>query len=146
MGFSRPECWSGLPCPPPGALPHPRMEPMSLMSPALAGGSFTTSATWEAHKSTILHYKKQKMKSPPNIHTLKCLLFHGTMVNASKRAVTCIFLATSHSRDKSTITNLPARRSTCMPLFTAPGDQMEDPQVTHCQGFHLRSFGFYKLE
>ena len=37
--FSRQEHWSGLPCPPPGDLPHPRMEPASLMSPALAGGS-----------------------------------------------------------------------------------------------------------
>ena len=26
MGFSRQECWSGLPCPPPGDLPHPGLE------------------------------------------------------------------------------------------------------------------------
>ncbi|XP_055423086.1 uncharacterized protein LOC129643032 isoform X2 [Bubalus kerabau] len=26
-GFSRPEDWSGLPCPPPGDLPDPRIEP-----------------------------------------------------------------------------------------------------------------------
>ena len=49
MGFSRQEYWSGLPCPPPGDLPNPRMEPGSLTSPALTGGFFTTSATWEAH-------------------------------------------------------------------------------------------------
>ena len=36
MGFSRPEYWSGLPCSPPGDLPDPRIEPVSLMSPALA--------------------------------------------------------------------------------------------------------------
>ena len=36
MGFSRQECWSGLPCPFPGDLPNPGVEPMSLMSPALA--------------------------------------------------------------------------------------------------------------
>ena len=48
MGFSRQEYWSGLPCPPPGDLPDPGMEPTSLTSPALAGGLFTTSATWEA--------------------------------------------------------------------------------------------------
>ncbi|CAN0491905.1 unnamed protein product [Rangifer tarandus platyrhynchus] len=48
MGFSRQEYWSGLPCPPPGDLPNPGIEPASLMSPALAGGFFTTSATWEA--------------------------------------------------------------------------------------------------
>ena len=35
MGFSRQEYWSGLPCPPPGDLPDPRIEPVSLMSPAL---------------------------------------------------------------------------------------------------------------
>ena len=45
MGFSRQEYWSGLPCPPPGDLPHPGVEPMSSMSPACGGGFFTTSAT-----------------------------------------------------------------------------------------------------
>ena len=48
LGFSRQKHWSGLPCPPPGDLPDPGMKPTSLMSPALAGGFFTTSATWEA--------------------------------------------------------------------------------------------------
>ena len=42
MGFSRQEYWSGLPCPPPGDLPHPGIEPTSLRSPVLAGGLFTT--------------------------------------------------------------------------------------------------------
>ena len=36
MGFSRQECWSGLPCPSPGDLPDPGIEPTSIMSPALA--------------------------------------------------------------------------------------------------------------
>ena len=48
MGFSRQEYWSGLPGPFPGDLPDPGIEPTSLVSPALAGGFFTTSATWEA--------------------------------------------------------------------------------------------------
>ena len=48
MGFSRQEYWSGLPCPLPGDLPDPGIEPESLMSPALAGGVFTTSNIWEA--------------------------------------------------------------------------------------------------
>ena len=48
MGFSRQEYWSGLPCPPPGDLPDPGIEPMSLKAPTLGGGFFTTSATWEA--------------------------------------------------------------------------------------------------
>ena len=48
MRFSRQEDWSGLPRPPPGGLPEPQIEPSSLMSPALAGGFFTTSTSWEA--------------------------------------------------------------------------------------------------
>ena len=47
MGFSRQEYWSGLPCPAPWDLPNPGAEPTPLMSPVLAGGFFTTSATWE---------------------------------------------------------------------------------------------------
>ena len=45
MGFSRQEYWTELPCPSPGDLPQPGMEPKSLISPALADGSFTTNAT-----------------------------------------------------------------------------------------------------
>ena len=48
MGFSRQEYWSGLPCPPPEDLPHPGVEPASLMSLALTGRFFTTNATWES--------------------------------------------------------------------------------------------------
>ena len=44
MGFSRKEYWSGLPCPLPGDLPNSGIEPVSLMSPTLAGVFFTTSA------------------------------------------------------------------------------------------------------
>jgi len=38
MGFPRQEY---------GDIPDPRIEPESLMDPALAGRFFTTSATWE---------------------------------------------------------------------------------------------------
>ena len=43
----------GLPCPPPRDLPNPGIKLVSFMSPALAGGFFTTSATWEAQEPTI---------------------------------------------------------------------------------------------
>ena len=36
MGFSRQEYWSGLPCPPPGDLPNPGIEPEA---PALKADS-----------------------------------------------------------------------------------------------------------
>ena len=42
MEFSRQEYWSGLPFPTPGDLPDPGIEPVSLMSPSLAGRIFTT--------------------------------------------------------------------------------------------------------
>ena len=52
MGFSRQENWSGFPCPPSGDLSNPGIEPVSLMSPALAGRLFTTGA-WETHHVTL---------------------------------------------------------------------------------------------
>ena len=45
VGFSRQEYWSGVPWPPAGELLDPEVKPGS---PALAGGFFTTDATWEA--------------------------------------------------------------------------------------------------
>ena len=50
MEFSRQEYWSGLSFPPPGDLPNPGIEPLSLVSPALVGGFFTTHAAWAAQK------------------------------------------------------------------------------------------------
>ena len=46
MGILQARILSGLPCPPPGFLPDPEIEPVSLTSPAMAGKFFTTSATW----------------------------------------------------------------------------------------------------
>ena len=42
MEFSRQEYWSGLPLPAPGDLPDPGIKRVSLVSPALTGGFFTT--------------------------------------------------------------------------------------------------------
>ena len=49
--FSRQEYWSGLPFPPSGDLPSPGIKPTPLVSPAWAGGFFTTTTTWEVHCS-----------------------------------------------------------------------------------------------
>ena len=40
--FSKQEYWSGLLFPIPGDLPNPGIKSMSLASPSLAGGFFTT--------------------------------------------------------------------------------------------------------
>ena len=57
MGFSRQEHCSGLPFPSPGNQSHPGIKLASLKSPALPGGFFTTSTTWEA-LSKVYSYGK----------------------------------------------------------------------------------------
>ena len=51
MGFSKQEYWSGLSFPSSGHLPDPGIEPTFLISPALAGGFFTT----ELPKVSVIH-------------------------------------------------------------------------------------------
>ena len=43
MGFFRQEYWSGLPCPPPGDLPDPGIEPATLAAPASQADSLPLS-------------------------------------------------------------------------------------------------------
>ena len=44
-------------------LPHPEIEPASLMSPALAGKFFTASTTWEAQSNYIAIEIKKKSQA-----------------------------------------------------------------------------------
>ena len=48
MGFSRPDYWSGLLCPPQEIFLNQGSN-LCLLSPALADRFFTTNATWEVH-------------------------------------------------------------------------------------------------
>ena len=65
-GFSRQEYWSGLPSPP-GDLPDPGIEPVSLMSPVLVGGwFFTISTTWEASTTLGTGFKEMETNQPWN--------------------------------------------------------------------------------
>ena len=75
MGFSGQEYWSRLPCPPPGDLPNPEMEPASLKFPAQAGGFFTTSATWEALNSVEGNKKETERDLLYNIYNLKIQIY-----------------------------------------------------------------------
>ena len=61
MGFSRQEYWSGLPFPSPGDLPKPGIKLVSPVSPALAGGFFTTSSTWKALFNEDYQKKKKNL-------------------------------------------------------------------------------------
>ena len=63
MGFSSQEYWSGLLFPLPGDLSNPGIEHISLKSPALAYGFFTTSATWEAHEKVYRTCKNSIKKT-----------------------------------------------------------------------------------
>ena len=77
MGFSR-QYWSGLPCSPSGYLHDPQIKLVPLTPPALTGGFFTTSSTWEApqlleshfyFKSALLLYNLQSK----NVH-IRCIV------------------------------------------------------------------------
>ena len=60
MEFSRQEYWNGLPFPSVGDLLSPGIEP------ALAGGFFITSTTWEALFPTVISYKELGKLNVPN--------------------------------------------------------------------------------
>ena len=53
-----------MPRPPPGDLPDPGIEPASLMSPAVVGGFFYLSATWEAPLTAQWLLNNHLMKAP----------------------------------------------------------------------------------
>ena len=75
-----------LPCLPPGHLPHPGIQPESLMSPALAGRFLTTSATWEAPVHTsytkcLLYSKiKCKLKTKQNAERVHILFLNTILI------------------------------------------------------------------
>ena len=53
-GFSRQKYWSGLPCPPPGHLPYPGIEPMSPAASELQVDSLPLSHQGSPDKLTVL--------------------------------------------------------------------------------------------
>ena len=50
-----------------GDLPNPGIKPVSFVSPALAGGFFTTSATWEAPGVYEAKAKPRVLRSPTSV-------------------------------------------------------------------------------
>ena len=61
--FSRQEYWNGLLFPPPGDLPNSEIEPESQVSPALAGGFFTTVLLGKPTKKSLLPNECTEPKS-----------------------------------------------------------------------------------
>ena len=79
MGFSRQKNWSGLPCPSPADLPNLGIEHMSLTSPAVSGGFFTTSTTWEALRSVNIYIHTWNIHTLNSFHILgKDVVIHYT--------------------------------------------------------------------
>ena len=76
-GFPRQEYWSGLPFHTPEDLLNSGIEPTSLMSPALAGRFFTSSATWEAYINIYVYiFTYANMCLYIYIHIFYQILFH----------------------------------------------------------------------
>ena len=79
-GFSKQEYWSRMPCPPPGDLPNPGIEAVSLMSPALAGGFFTTCTTWENLDWTVCKIRITNLEIPGDSQSYFCFYFRHLFI------------------------------------------------------------------
>ena len=94
---------SGLPCPPPGDLPDPGIEFESLVSPALAGGLFTTSATWEGHGYCgwwlVIHSELECV-----IDTWKCIYLSGSFFHHKNMLLSILDNLRSYHSDKKYFT------------------------------------------
>ena len=97
-GFSRQECQSGLPCPPPGDLSDSGIKPMS---PALASGFFITNAT------SIDKHKKNQMTAKLLNQILTCylriFLFLHLMLAVTITFLTFLLLISTNSQIPSTL-------------------------------------------
>ena len=60
MGYSGQEYWNGLPFPTPGNLSYSGIKPVSLVSPELAGGFFTTVPHGKPHRCSLNICKMDK--------------------------------------------------------------------------------------
>ena len=63
MEFSRQEYWSGLPCPPPGNLPNPRIKTASPEPPALQADSLPLSHWGSLYVYINMHTHSQNKAS-----------------------------------------------------------------------------------
>ena len=107
MGFSREEYWCGLPCLPPGDLPHPGIEPVAPASPELQVDSLLLSHWGHSYTQEYLMLKPLVFpKLPPNVASLFCKfpmpeedsfkysLYHSAFIHieARKFKAHCLFV------------------------------------------------------
>ena len=82
MGFPRHEYWSWFPFLPQGDLPDPEVEIMSLTSPSLSGGLFTTSISCEGPKR-----KESLVIKKKNDDVTFCLIIEAKDIDLSSFSV-----------------------------------------------------------
>ena len=155
MGFSRQEYWNGLQCSPPGDLADPRIEHVSLLSPALASRFLTTSATWEdpwpggggnmpeelrAGRRDLTGHLKLVSLPEPIKHSLTRTVSPGLPETTQREA--CLTQSLTHSRNpgKWALFTLPASSTAVLSFHTSAlppswkeGRQKEsDGEVADC--------------
>ena len=96
----------------PGVFPTQRLNPCLLVSPGLAGGVFTTSATWEAH---YLGYSESK--SSANVEPQRQVLCGCEMPFSS---LPVLSIQTQVGRAQLWGANLAAGQWRCQPVVEQP--------------------------
>ena len=75
MGFSRQEYWNALPCPPPGDLSDPGIEPTSPATPALQADSLLLSHPGSTHCSlSVAKWQPTPVLLPGESHGRRSLV------------------------------------------------------------------------
>ena len=72
MGFSRQECWSGLPFPSPGDLPNPGIKPRS---PALQADALPSEPRGKPMTNLDSVLKTREITLPTKAHIVKAIFF-----------------------------------------------------------------------
>ena len=116
MGFSGQECWSGLPCPPPGGPPTPDVEPPSPVSPALQADFY--------HLSHVFH----TFPLSPCFSHIILDFFSWGIFQLTNYLISYIWFRASLVAQ--TIKNLPAMQETWV-RFLGQEDPLEKGMATH---------------
>ena len=132
MGFSREDYWSGLPFPPPGALPNPGIKPESLVLPELSDGFFTTGPPGKPNQN-ISGLKNLWHFSLPAEKTLNLEAIQSPP-RGSKSSPDCYF-ASGH------VIHFPSCLPLCLSPFCSLCPELPAPHFIHeeCPSFPSES-------
>ena len=111
MGFSRQECWKGLPRPPPGDLPDPGVEPASLLSPPSAGRFLATASPGTSKSTTALGQITLLSQHTRSYAQVTRSIFVGICIWGSDGPVRIVWLLVPRSLPRLPHLSRPALRS-----------------------------------